>query len=129
MRCSRAVGPTKMILLNLLRGPRGVAMALKLTYPHIEKPAGQPARLQRIPRIRVAQIAMDYLAYGWSPDEMFRQHPYLTLAEAHAAMGYYFDHQNEIDREIGTEIEQVEQARAQAGRSLFFLRLRAKGLL
>jgi uncharacterized protein (DUF433 family) len=103
-------------------------MALELTYPHIEKPEGQPARLQRLPRIRVAQIAMDYLAHGWSPDEMCRQHPYLTRAEAHAAMGYYFDHQDEIDREIGAEVEQVEQARAQATSSPFFLRLRAKGL-
>lgn len=98
-------------------------------YPHIEKLEDQPARLQRIQRIRVAQIVMDYLAHGWSPDEMCRQHPYLTLAEAHAAMGYYFDHQDEIDREIGAEVEQAEQARSQAARSPFFLRLRAKGLL
>ena len=25
---------------------------------------------------------MDYLSHGWSPDEMCRQHPYLTPAEA-----------------------------------------------
>ena len=47
-------------------------MALELAYPHIEKPEGQPARLQRLPRVRVAQIVMDYLAYGWSADEMCR---------------------------------------------------------
>ena len=35
-------------------------MALELTYPHIEKSQGEPARLQRVPRIRVAQIVMDY---------------------------------------------------------------------
>jgi Protein of unknown function (DUF433) len=40
------------------------------------------------PRVRVAQIVMDYMAYGWSPDERCRQHPHLALAEAHAAMGY-----------------------------------------
>jgi uncharacterized protein (DUF433 family) len=104
-------------------------MALELTYPHIEKPEGQPARLQRLPRVRVAQIVMDYLAYGWSPDEMCRQHPYLTPAEAHAAMAYYFDHQDEIDGEIRAEVEQVGQARSHATRSPFFVRLRAKGLL
>lgn len=52
-----------------------------LTYPRIEKPADQPAHLQRYPRIRVAQIIVDYLAYGWSVEEMCRQHPYLTQAE------------------------------------------------
>jgi uncharacterized protein (DUF433 family) len=104
-------------------------MALELAYPHVEKPEGYPARLQRMPRVRVAQIVMDYLAYGWSADEMCRQHPYLRLAEAHAAMGYYFDHQDEIDREIRTEWEQAEQARAQSHRSPFFLRMRAQGVL
>lgn len=104
-------------------------MALEVTYPHIEKPEGEPARLQRLPRIRVAQIVMDYLAYGWSPDEMCRQHPYLLPAEAHAAMTYYFDHQDEIDREIQAEWQQVQQDRSQAARSPFFLRLKAKGLL
>ena len=32
---------------------------LSIIYPHIEKVAGQPARLQRIPRVRVAQIVID----------------------------------------------------------------------
>ena len=104
-------------------------MALELTYPHIEKPDGQPARLQRLPRIRVAQLVMDYLAHGWSADEMCRQHPYLTPAEAHAAMAYYFDHAGEIDAEIRAEWEEVTRLRSQAPRSPFFLRMRAKGVL
>jgi len=81
-------------------------VATGIAYPHIEKPDQQPARLRRLPRIRVAQIAMDYLAYGWSADEMCRQHPYLSLSEAHAAMAYYFDHQAEIDQEIKDELVQ-----------------------
>jgi len=52
-------------------------MTQAVLYPHIEKPEGQSARLQRVPRIRVAQIVMDYLAHGWSADEICRQHPYL----------------------------------------------------
>jgi uncharacterized protein (DUF433 family) len=104
-------------------------MALELTYPHIDKPEGQPAHLQRLPRIRVAQLVMDYLAHGWSAEEMCRQHPYLTPAEAHAAMGYYFDHQEEIDGEIRAEWEEVTRGRSQAARSPFFLRMRAKGVL
>ncbi len=104
-------------------------MSVNLTYPHIEKPAREPARLERIPRIRVAQIVMDYLAYGWSPDEMCRQHPYLSQAEAHAAMTYYFDHQAEIDEEIRLEIEQDSETRSTAQRTPFYARMKAKGLL
>ena len=104
-------------------------MSTVLTHPHIEKPEGQPAHLQRVPRIRVAQIVMDYLAHGWSADEMCRHHPYLTLAEAHAAMAYYFDHQDEIDREIRAEWEQAQKERVQGSRSPFYARMHAKGLL
>ncbi|HZU36360.1 MAG TPA: DUF433 domain-containing protein [Gemmataceae bacterium] len=104
-------------------------MTTTLTYPHIEKPEGSPAHLQRVPRVRVAQIAMDYLAHGWSVEEMCRHHPYLRLAEAHAALTYYFDHQDEIDAEIRAEWQRAESERRAAQPSPFFLRLRAKGLL
>ncbi|HET6249911.1 MAG TPA: DUF433 domain-containing protein [Tepidisphaeraceae bacterium] len=96
-----------------------------LTYPHIEKTDGQPARLQRVPRVRVAQIAMDYIAHGWSADEMCRQHTYLNPSEVHAALGYYFDHQDEIDEEIRQESAEYEALMKQKPRSAFFLRMRS----
>ncbi len=104
-------------------------MSLDVSYSHIEKPEGKPARLRRTPRVRVVQIVMDYLAYGWSVDEMCRQHLYLTPAEAHAAMAYYFDHQAEMDAEIEAELREAEQARIEARPSPFVVRMRAKGLL
>jgi uncharacterized protein (DUF433 family) len=102
-------------------------MTFEVCYPHIKKLEGEPARLERHPRIRVAQIVMDYLAYGWSAEEMCRQHPYLTIAEAHAAMLYYWDRQEEIDAEIRAEWEQVERDRSKAAPSPFFLRHRSQG--
>lgn len=105
------------------------SMITQVGYPHIEKRHDAPARLQRVPRVRVAQIAMDYLAYGWSPDEMCRQHAYLLPAEAHSAMAYYFDHQNEIDEEIRAELTLLETPPDPLKRSPFFVRMRAKGLL
>ena len=105
-------------------------MTSQLIYPHIEKPnSSEPARLQRIPRVRVAQLVMDYLAYGWSVSEMCRQHPYLTLSEAHSAMAYYFDHQDEIEQEIHSEWSQAEKAQNQSDSSPFLARMRSKGLL
>jgi len=104
-------------------------MLVDAAYAHIEKVEGQPAHLRLTPRVRVAQIVMDYLAYGWSVDEMCRQHPYLTPAEAHAAMAYYFDHQEEIDQEIESEVKEAAAALAHAPPTPFVVRMRAKGLL
>ena len=104
-------------------------MSVELANAHIEKIEGQPARLRRTPRVRVAQVAMDYLAHGWSVDEMCRQHPDLTPAEAHAAMAYYFDHQEEIDREIETELKEAASALGDAPPTPFLIRMRVKGLL
>jgi len=98
-------------------------MATAISYPHLEKPADGPARLARLPRIRVAQIVLDYLAYGWSVDEMCRQHDYLSPAEAHAAMAYYFDHRQEIDAEIQSELAELELQITTEGRSALAAKL------
>jgi uncharacterized protein (DUF433 family) len=100
-----------------------------VSYPHIERSGNGPAHLIRVPRLRVSQIVADYIAHGWSPEEMCRQHPNLTLSEAHSAMAYYFDHQEEIDGELRAELEQGEKERSSAPPSPFVLRMRALGRL
>ena len=104
-------------------------MSTVLSYPHIEKPHGEPARLTRIKRVRVAQLVMDYLSHGWSPEEMCRQHPYLTIAEAHAAMLYYWDHPDEIQGELRQEDSDHADDLKRGHQSPFFRRMKAKGLL
>ncbi len=89
-------------------------MPATLVYPHIEKIEGRPARLQRMPRIRVAQIVMDYLYHGWSPDTICENYPHLQRAETYAAMAYYFDHKEEIDAEIKEETEEADADRERA---------------
>jgi len=100
-------------------------MATVSLYPHVEKDDGQPARLRRLPRVRIAQIVMDYLAHGWSPEEICRQHPHLSLSEAHAAMLYYWDHREEVDREIRDEWDAYERERAESPPSPLSVRLRS----
>jgi uncharacterized protein (DUF433 family) len=102
-------------------------MALELTYPHIEKSPGKPACLSRLPRIRVAQIAMDHLAHGWSGEEIRRQHPHLRPEEVYASLAYYYDHQDEIDAEIRSELAQSEMEGQRNQPSPFLLRIRGKG--
>jgi uncharacterized protein (DUF433 family) len=104
-------------------------MDVSLNYPHIDATPGKAPCLGRLPRIRVAQVAMDYLAHGWSAEEMCRQHPALTPAEVHAAMAYYFDHQAEIDREIREEQAQLAQDSQGRPKSDLLARMRAMGRL
>jgi len=89
------------------------------------KEPGKPARLEQHPRTRVAMVVMDYQGRGWSPEEIVRQYRYLTLAEVHAALGYYHDHREEIDREIEAESDEVERLRRSTPESPLLRRLRA----
>ncbi len=102
-------------------------MMLTLDSTHLEKPEGEPARLRRVPRVRVTQIVMDHLAHGWSVEEMCRQHPDLRPAEAHAAMVYYYDHRDEIEGEIRAEWAQAESERASVPTTALLSRLRTPG--
>jgi hypothetical protein len=56
-------------------------------------------------------IVRDHQNSGLSAEEIVRQYPYLTRAEVHAALGYYFDHQDEIDQEIHEENRLIEEVR------------------
>ncbi|MBV9656598.1 MAG: DUF433 domain-containing protein [Verrucomicrobia bacterium] len=95
-----------------------------LDYPHVQKAVGQPARLERLPRIRIAQIVADHLGYGWSAEEILRHYPHLFPAEVHAALAYYFDHREEIDGELSIELAELDRL-AQQPSSALRLRLLA----
>jgi hypothetical protein len=96
-------------------------------YPHILTEPGLPARLQSHPRTRVAMIVMDYLARGLGPEEIVRHYPYLKPAEVHAAMMYYYDHRDEIDAEIRSELDQLEKCPDPNAHSSIWLKLKANG--
>jgi uncharacterized protein (DUF433 family) len=79
-------------------------------------------------RVKVIEVALDHLAYGWSADEIHEQHPHLSLAQVHAALAYYYDHQAELDGQIQRDLESVRRLRASTGESPMQRRLRAAKL-
>ena len=81
----------------------------KSEYPHVTKPENGPAFLTRHPRWRIAMIVAEHLAWGWSAEEIQRNHSYATLSEIHSALAYYYDHHAEIDSELDDEARQVEE--------------------
>lgn len=70
-----------------------------ITYPHIEISADGVARISGT-TTKVVEIVQDHLAHYWQAEDICRQYPYLSLAQVHAAMTYYYDHQQEMDRDI-----------------------------
>lgn len=79
--------------------------------------------------MKVVELVLETHAYGWSPDELQFQHPYLTLGQIHSALAYYWDHKEEFDGDIERRLERVEHIRRDVGPSQLVERLKAKGLL
>lgn len=87
-------------------------------------------------RVKVIEVATDKLAHGSSPEEMHFQYPHLSLAQIHAALSYYYQHQAEFDAEITRQAvwaaELAEQAKDSPLRRKLQARLQereAKGVL
>jgi len=60
---------------------------------------------------KVVEVVMDVKAYGWSPEEIHYQHQYLSMAQIHSALAYYWDHRQEIEDDIRARSEFVEEMR------------------
>ena len=96
--------------------------------PHIRRDQGDVAWIDDT-NVKVIEVVLDRLAYGWSPEEIHFQHADLSLAQIYAALAYYYDHQAELDAEIARQEDEVRRLREQAGESPLAMRLRASGLL
>jgi len=73
---------------------------------HIEIVQRRDEREVRIAgsRIRVHDIVFWHDEQGWSPEMIAEKFPTLSLADVYAALVYYLDHRDEIDREIAGEL-------------------------
>jgi uncharacterized protein (DUF433 family) len=68
--------------------------------------------------MKVIEIVTAQKAYGWSPEEIHFQHPYLTMSQIHSALAYYWDYQTEIDTDIQRRFEHAESLRHQSQKSI-----------
>jgi uncharacterized protein (DUF433 family) len=79
-------------------------------YRHVE------LNEKRVPSIagttmKIVELVVEQQAYGWSPEELHFQHPYLTLGQIHSALAYCWDHREELDRDIQRRLERVDGLR------------------
>ena len=80
-------------------------------------------------QIKVVELVLDRKAYGWSPEELHFQYPHLTLGQIYSALAYYWDHQEELDRDIERRLQQVDAIQKTLPATPLEARLKAKGLL
>jgi len=76
--------------------------------------------------MKVVELVAEKLAYGWSPEELHFQHPYLTLGQVYSALAYYADHAEEIDADLERRLRFVDRMRETASRPPWQERLRQR---
>jgi uncharacterized protein (DUF433 family) len=77
--------------------------------------------------MKVIELVLEQTAYGWSPEELHFQHPYLSLGQIHSALAYYWDHKEELDQDIAHRRARVEELRRATPPSPLIDRLKAQG--
>ena len=70
-------------------------------------------------KVKVTEVVLDKLAYGWSPEEIHFQHRNLSLAQIHGALTYYYENQTELDAQIKHGLEASAELTSQLSNTEF----------
>jgi uncharacterized protein (DUF433 family) len=62
-------------------------------------------------RISVQDIYVWHELMGKAPDQILSEYPFLTLAQVHSALSYYYDHAEEIREQVRRGREEAERIR------------------
>lgn len=94
-------------------------MQLAAQRQHIEMTPGVCGGRPRIAghRIRVQDIVI-WTEQGQSPDQIVSNFPQLSLADVYAALAFYHDHREELDRQMREDDAFVAKLRAESGPGL-----------
>lgn len=103
-------------------------MTPSITYEHIQLDTNGVPHIAGT-TMKIVELVMAQMAYGWSPEELHFQHPYLSLGQIHSALAYYWDHKTEMDADMERRWEFAEQTRSKAGPSPLAQKLRAQGYI
>jgi len=78
--------------------------------------------------MKVIELVLDHIAYGWSPEELYFQHPYLTMGQIYSALAYYWDYKVDFDQDIERRQQFIVQVRQTTTPPPITERLKAKRL-
>jgi len=78
---------------------------------------------------KVIELIVERIAYGWSPEELYFQHKYLSLGQIYAALAYYADNAEELDHDIELRLKKVEKLQKNSKKSPLINRLKNKHVI
>ena len=85
-------------------------MSTGTVYPHIVVADDGTARIGDT-RYKVEHLAAEHYHYGWTAEELLRQHPDLRPEEVYAALTYFYDHHDELVALVMAKAGDVDAAR------------------
>jgi uncharacterized protein (DUF433 family) len=86
-------------------------MSSVAAYPHITIDANGVARIGDT-RYKVLYLAGEHFHYCWTAEEIRRQHPDLRPEEVYAALTYFYDHYDEMVRQLQENAEYAASMRS-----------------
>ena len=95
------------------------------SYEHIQTDEKGIAFIKNT-NTKISELISEHIAYGWSPEEIYFQHPYLTLAKIYSAFAYYWDHYNEINNELSARQKKIASIKSTLQSKLLQNKLRTK---
>ena len=78
--------------------------------------------------MKVVELVLDHLAYGWSPEELHFQHPYLSMGQIYSALAYYWDHKAELDQDLERRLQFIDHIQQTTKPTALAERLKAQTL-
>jgi uncharacterized protein (DUF433 family) len=87
-------------------------MAFAATYPHLTFEPSGTIRIGQT-RYKVSHLASEHYHYGWTAEELLRQHPDLRPEEVYAALTYFYDHYDQIVAELRSQEQSATDRPAQ----------------
>ena len=85
-------------------------MSETMAYPHLTIDSDGSARIGAT-RYKVKHLAAEHYQYGWSAEELLRQHPDLRPEQVYAALTYFYDHYDQIIADLHMTAAAFEERR------------------
>jgi uncharacterized protein (DUF433 family) len=77
-------------------------------YPHLSVDAAGAAWVDGT-RYKVLHLAGEHYHYGWSAEEILRQHPDLRPEQVYAALAYFYDRHESLVKQLREEADAGER--------------------
>jgi uncharacterized protein (DUF433 family) len=85
-------------------------MSTALHYPHLSFDSDGTARIERS-RYKVLHLAGEHYHYGWTAEEILRQHPDLRPEQVYGALTYFYDHYDQLVQQMDASAEAADAER------------------